>query len=434
MKSIILNLIIVGVICFFPQPLSAQNLPAVYHTKNSREWYFRNSHLIPNQQELDAILKLDFDGDGIITASDGDIDGDGIFNFEDSDIDGDGIDNELDPSPYDWREAGYNPFAVLGFLSWNHNWNNFKYNEENLDQAVELLKGMGCAFVRTDFYWNDIEPVQGKFCFDKYDHLVDLLSENNIRILGILDYSADWAASSWNSPPYNDDDFVNYCRKVVSRYKNKIKYWEIWNEPDSKFYWQPQDNMKRYSQLLRKVYLCIKEVDPSAQVLMGGLTQNGYYALQDLYRQGGGEYFDIVNMHPFVNPLTSNPKKEMESFYRKIKKLMSKFGDGDKKIWFTEIGCPGVRKVTPETNWWEGKSPRESQQARFVKVIYTDCIDLPDVDKIFWAFFRDNLDHFKSGVDYFGLIRWDFSRKSSYKAYRRSYLIWKKREYQKIYK
>ena len=408
--------------------------PDISHKGNSQMWHKRNDHLIPDEIELEAILSLDQDGDGVSNGEDRDIDGDGLKNFPDKDIDGDGIKNKFDPSPYDWREQGYNPFAVLAFLSWRHDWNEFKYDKEELKKTVRILKEMGCSFVRMDFYWNDVEPRKGVFDFEKYDYIVDLLSENNIRILGLLNYSANWAAEEWNNPPYQDEDFVNYSQKVVSRYKNKVKYWEVWNEPDSKFYWKPQDGMKRYAQLLKKVYPAVKEIDPSCKVLLGGLTQAGYYALKDLYRQGAGDYFDIVNFHPFVDPLNRESMYRVKAYYRNIKKLIKKYDHKDKKIWLTEIGCPGVKESTRANTWWEGKGPVESQQAEFVNSLYSEIISLPDVGKVFWAFFRDNKEHFKSGVDYFGLIRWDFSKKPSFYCYQKASLNWRKNELKELYK
>ncbi len=329
------------------------------------------------------------------------------------------------------RDREDNPFGVLAFLSWNHTWNNFKYPKKDLKKAVKLLKELGVSFVRVDFYWQDIEPQKGKFDFSKYDYIVKLISENNIKILAILDYCADWAGKSWNSPPDNLDDFVNFARKVVQRYKEKIKYWEIWNEPDSRIYWQPQDEMKTYLKLLKKTYKAIKEIDPSAKILLGGLTPEGYYALKRIYEMGGKDYFDIVNIHPFVNPLEKDCIKRIKILCKNIKKLMEKFGDKEKKIWITEIGCPGVKKPSKENAWWFGKSPTEAEQAEFLKKVFTEIPKLEFVDKVFWAFFRDCKEHFNTGVDFFGLVRWDFSRKKAFKIYKKCILNWEKQKYKK---
>jgi len=71
-----------------------------------------------------------------------------------------------------------------------------------------------------------------------------------------------------------------------------------------------------------------------------------------------------------------------------------------------------------------GSSVTEETQAQFLHDVYTDVLDLVDLEKVFWAFFRDNKDHFKNDVDYFGIVRWDFSPKKAYEAYKLRYERW----------
>ncbi len=378
----------------------------------------QDRHLIPSPSEKAAVMQLDFDGDGVINSEDSDIDGDDIANSKDKDIDGDGRDNESDPSPYDWREKGFSPFGVLAFLSWNHSWNNYKYSSSDLEKAVKMFKNLGIDYVRFDFYWEDIEPHKGEFSFSKYDYIVKLLRKNNIRILGILDYSASWAAKSWNAPPFSYEDFANFVKKVVGRYKNYIKYWEIWNEPNSYTYLAVRDSMKTYTQLLKSAYRAAKEADASCKIVLGGLAREAPYALADIYRQGGRGYFDIVNIHPFVNPLRFRWQKEIEVIYNNLLKVMRRYHDENKHIWVTEIGCPGIKSYKDSQGWWEGRSPNFSQQAVFLKKVYLKLLKLPHIDKVFWAFFRDCKEHFKSDVDYFGLVDWQFRPKKAFFYYR----------------
>ncbi len=378
----------------------------------SASWHQRNGHLIPGPQEAQAIAKLDQSYSLSWRGAD--------------DKDGDGVADGLDPSPFDWRENGYYPFATLEFLSWDHSWNSNKYDEEGLKKIVKLLKKAGVGCVRFDFLWQDIEPQQGWWRFEKYDRIVELLTENQIRVLGLLSYSAPWAGEDWNMPPYDNATFVNYAVRVISRYKNRIKYWEIWNEPDSRTYWNVRDEMKGYTALLKETYKAAKETDPSCKIVLGGLTSEGYFALKNIYRNGGKGYFDVMNIHPFTNPLLENRIRFVKALYKHVKKEMDKNGDGDKRIWFTEIGCPGVIDPSQSDGWWEGRSPTESEQARWVGEIYTELIKLDGVDKVFWAFFRDNSRHFNNDVDYFGLVRWDYSLKKGFAEFRKCAVLWKK--------
>lgn len=312
-------------------------------------------------------------------------------------------------------------FGVLEFLQWNHDWNNYKYSTpQDLEKAVSLMKEAGISWVRMDFLWQDIEPTQGKFEFKKYDYIVDLLNRNNISILGILDYSADWASvcGKWNCPPKDNRLFVDYATGVVSRYKDKVKYWEIWNEPDSSIYWSVQDGLKSYCALLKDVYSAIKKIDAECKILNGGLA-NGVASINHLYDNGAKDYFDILNIHIFDSPFNLAAIERVSAYPKLAYKIMSRNGDGNKKIWITEIGCPGVKRDLKVNNWWMGQNPDEFQQAEWLKEVFTQLLKDRAVEKIFWAFFRDSKEHWNNGIDYFGLVRWDFSCKPAFFVYKR---------------
>lgn len=322
-----------------------------------------------------------------------------------------------------------NPFGVLEFLHWNHAWNNFKYpTQTEMEKAVKLMKEAGVGWARIDFLWQDIEPEEGCFEFEKYDQIVEVLTKNKINILGLLNYSTDWASScgKWNCPPKDNSLFVKYALKVIGRYKDKVKYWEVWNEPDSAVYWSEQDGLKSYCTLLKDVYIAAKKLDPDCKILNGGFA-NGLGSVHRLYDNGAKDYFDILNIHFFENPFNPVGIKAVAAFPKLVYKVMSRNNDGQKKIWITEIGCPGVSRWAGTKNWWMGKNPTERQQAEWVRKVYTELLKDGNIEKIFWAFFRDTKEHWGSGVDYFGLIRWNYSKKASYNAYRDAFKNWKKR-------
>ena len=205
----------------------------------------------------------------------------------------------------------------------------------------------------------------------------------------------------------------------MKRFKDRVRYWEIWNEPDHPNYWQPQDGLAAYAALLTKATAAVKEEDPSALTLLGGLSQNIPSHLQTIYERAGKNSFDVVNMHPFANPLNDGALEFVESTYRESLTVMRRFDDGDKPIWLTEIGCPGLRggNVAP---WWLGANPTEEQQAQWLKAVFAHVPSWPNIERVFWAFFRDTPGHFKDGVDYFGLVREDFSLKPAYRALQRA--------------
>ena len=411
MKKIIFLFSALMVLCGFTY--NGTDYPMPIFSKNSAEWQARNNAYIPTENEMIPILA------NAATCKTN-------FDLQNIDCDGDGVPNQYDPSPYDWRETGYNPFGALAFLNWDHQWNYYAFKGDNLDKAVAAVKKAGISYVRMDFSWSDVEAEQGKWDFAKYDRIVNLLSENNIRVLGIFSYCTGWASASpeflWCFPPKNNQTFTNYVTVVVNRYKSKIKYWEVWNEPDSRTYWRPQDMLVQYTELLKDTYIAAKKVDPSCKILVGGLAEG--YKLEWLYKAGGKDYFDIVNFHVLISPLRPSPLKAAQSAIAQVKRVMKLYGDDKKRIWITELGCPGVPKDLPVQQWWNGPNPDEQQQADWVKQVYTELVKDPQVDKIFWAFLRDTKGHFGNGVDFFGLIRWDFSEKPSVLEYEKITKDW----------
>jgi hypothetical protein len=311
-----------------------------------------------------------------------------------------------------------NPFGVLTFLPWNEEWNDYMYkNESDIDRALELIKELGVSIIRVDFSWNHIEKEKNIFDFQRLDCIVSACQKNNIQILGVLGYSPPWTGNNWNSPPSDVKALLNYIATTIKRYPD-VKYWEFWNEPDYYIYWQPQDDMKTYTDILKSVYTTIKSANPKSYVLLGGLTSDGFYAFKNILRYGGGDYFDIANFHPFIDPFRKNNLEEIKHKLNHIRKELEKY-NLHKKIWLTEIGCPGITNKAKTCSWWFGQCPNEFQQAEFLKKLYNFILAEKDVEKIFWAFFQDTSNHFKNGVDYFGLIRTDYSKKPAYHEYKK---------------
>ncbi|MCX5712237.1 MAG: hypothetical protein NTY47_04080, partial [Candidatus Omnitrophica bacterium] len=67
----------------------------------------------------------------------------------------------------------------------------------------------------------------------------------------------------------------------------------------------------------------------------------------------------------------------------------------------------------------------EREQAEWVKNVYTNLLKEKPVERVFWAFFRDTNKHWNDGTDYLGIIRWDFSAKPAFKAYKKCVDDWR---------
>lgn len=125
--------------------------------------------------------------------------------------------------------------------------------------------------------WSHLEPKNNHFEWSRLDELVAAAAGREIVL--VLGHPPEWAAApggveplqaAWmlprsNRPPRNQADWTNYVKAVAKRYRGKIKYYQIWNEPaDKRFYY---GSWTKLSWLCVTATAAIKSVDPSARVV-----------------------------------------------------------------------------------------------------------------------------------------------------------------------
>ncbi|MHB0869362.1 MAG: cellulase family glycosylhydrolase [Chloroflexota bacterium] len=232
-------------------------------------------------------------------------------------------------------------------------------------QTMQMIKEAGIGWIRQQFPWEDIErPTKGMFwdekygysSWNKYDNMVDLANEYGIQMIVRLDLPPKWTHpdNTWpHTPPDSFEDYGNFVYKVVSRYRGKIKYYQLWNEPNLSTEWggQPVD-AKEYVRLLKIGYQRAKEADPNCVIISGALAPtieeswralNDQIYLQQMYDAGAKDYFDILSVMAYG--LRSGPDDRRltvkdVNFSRPllIREIMVKNGDSAKPIWASEMG------------------------------------------------------------------------------------------------
>lgn len=232
----------------------------------------------------------------------------------------------------------------------------------NCFQFPEMERKVGVKWLRLEIGWNLAEPEKGKFNWEKYDKMVRQARENNIKIMGVLNGTAKWAstapagasASYWHTyPPRDFKDFANYVRTVVSRYKNDIQYWEVWNEPDLPYSWR--GNIPTFVKLLKIAYTEAKKANPNCKIAAMALCGGFDTFINSVLDNGGGKYFDICSDH------TYGAEAPLITRIRQIKQILRKRGE-EKPIWVTEAGCNSrIEKKTGE--------PQEQEDARWEEAL-----------------------------------------------------------------
>ncbi|MGD8634779.1 MAG: cellulase family glycosylhydrolase, partial [Anaerolineales bacterium] len=103
------------------------------------------------------------------------------------------------------------------------------------------LSTAGANFVRLLISWEGLAPTDidpEDYDWTALDNAMDLAVSEGYEVVAELDHNPDWAAS-WERGPVNCvplSRFTDFVDAVVTRYSAapyNVKYWEVYNEPDS---------------------------------------------------------------------------------------------------------------------------------------------------------------------------------------------------------
>jgi hypothetical protein len=193
--------------------------------------------------------------------------------------------------------------------------------------------------------------------------------------------------------------FLNYTRFMVTRYKGKIRNWELWNEANIG-YWRPDVESKEQRAVKGREYgraLCrfadvVHELDPQSKVIFGGTSEiDAPFALVALSECPSK--IDVMAYHTYPGYGTNTPPEEQDA--------LENAGSFREAV----LRMPGVRK---DIEFWENewntipawKNSSDSVQARYLPRFFLQALS-QRVKPFFWEFIpgTDGNEH-----DQFGLL------------------------------
>lgn len=278
--------------------------------------------------------------------------------------------------------------------------NTFLYQEveeAKIRRSLAMIKEAGFGYIREQVAWQEIERGRkGNFTderwnnrstWTKLDQLVELVQEYGLEMIARVDYPPDWSlppGANWHAtPPAHYEDYGDFVYALASRYRGRIRYYQIWNEPNLTIEWgmKPVDPVA-YVRLLKVAYTRIKEADPEAVVIAaalaptieeGPLNMSDLTFLRRMYEAGAKDYFDIASVNPYG--LRSGPDDRRTSaddtnFSRPIqaRQIMVEYGDAGKPIWASETGWCALPEDFPDAPDY-GRTTR-AQQAGYTRRAY----------------------------------------------------------------
>jgi polysaccharide biosynthesis protein PslG len=298
------------------------------------------------------------------------------------------------------------------------------------------MRRAGVGLVRTGFTYSAVrpQPLAG-YDWSTFDGFVAGTAEQGLDLLPVVYGTPPWLplvggvsvlaeplASEWRT----------YVTALVDRYGSggqfwqlhpevpyhPIRYWQIWNEPNSFVYW-PDPSPRRYGELLARSAATIHAVDPTARVVSAGvvaqplddITEPGADFLRRMLRSpGAAAAADVIAVHPY----SRNPR-QMETLIRRTRATLTRAGLERTPIWVTEMGwgaaapkpipmrglSPAVPGRRPET---EAKQRQRLSRALAAAVAERRRLGL---GRIVWYQWQDGPDPACAWCVTAGLIRQD---------------------------
>lgn len=235
------------------------------------------------------------------------------------------------------------------------------------------------SWVRSNVFWLHVEPENrdpANFSWAGTDDAIAAARADNggLHLIVTIGVIPEWARLNpeWVDGPIHPDalgEFAEFVQAVVERYDGDgyldapgspiVRHWELINEPDAgQNRWGYYG--AEYAEMLRTVYPVIKQADPAAQVVFGGIaydyfeSQGGTFVesfFDDVLAAGGGAYFDIMNFHmyPLFAPNWGHDSTGMKGKADILRAKLAAYGY-HKPFVITEAGWHNSTDAVPPSN------------------------------------------------------------------------------------
>lgn len=285
-----------------------------------------------------------------------------------------------------------------------------------IDTAADLIVRAGAGWAREDIHWYRVQPTADTWDWSYTDAAIGALVTRGVQVVGVIGHPPGWATpDSADSPlgySFSAPDpqlFAAFAQAVAVRYSRYVTHWEIWNEPDNPLFWKPMPNATAYARLLTATSVAIRSAVPSARIVLGGISPFDTHFLQGIADAGAWGSFDIVAIHPYVDPAAPE-SANLGSVADGVRALANRYGA--RPIWVTEIGWASA----PDSRHPPGSTDEQTQANMLVRA--TLLLWQAGVERIFWYTLKDDPEGDTYGLFALGSGRSDFSQpKPAYTAF-----------------
>lgn len=138
------------------------------------------------------------------------------------------------------------------------------------------LRRAGGTAVKLVADWSQLESGHGQFDWSSLDDAVGAATRAGLQVVLVLSYTPRWASLATGlelsdpeiyrrQPPKRIADWEAFVSAIVSRYKARVKDWQVWTTLSLPLY---RGTIAEYLALLRAAHARAKAVDPSNRIVL----------------------------------------------------------------------------------------------------------------------------------------------------------------------
>ncbi len=260
------------------------------------------------------------------------------------------------------------------------------------DYAImDSMASTGVKWVRYWLNWYQVEIDSGVYDFTAADSVINGYSSRGMHVYLTLFSGNQWYdgpdSTIYDSVPHPEyglsptqgsasmQGWMNFVDIAVVRYSDRVKYWDIWNEPNID-YWQPVPNAQDYAYLLKQTSQKIKSIDPAAKVIGLGTSAIDFGYISDVLQEDVIDDIDFLGFHPYRYfpeddqdnmglPYPPTPYTNYEEELQGLIDTLAKYDTlGRVQLWDEEAGYPSQPEIfiwTPDTIYTS-----EATQAKYL--------------------------------------------------------------------
>ena len=252
------------------------------------------------------------------------------------------------------------------------------------DAEYETLKRLGVQMTRVDFHWRNIQPAPDTWDIAHWDPYLDAADKHGMKVLGILAFDnknvearPEGRERDKYIAPQDVPLFLEYVKRTVTHYKDRVYAWEIWNEPNISRFWDGP--IEEFYELARATAETVNAIDPDIRLVGTAMASTwGAFtptAIEGLHARGALKVVDHPSMHLYV----PDPRNYYGEFMKVI--AAAKKHDHPGSLWITELGDPDGGLYP-----WRASSDLLAEHVIKSYVIATTF----GIEKLIWYCFRDS--------------------------------------------